>query len=154
MEQGHVVKQSSMSRMVLVQYSPLRTNIEKLLQIIINNYCLIERIKGLCFPVSFDAWELSSSHIWQTCQFWQVLTGLATGDNFTENGPVYSFDERTILVAFILVIVTLLIITIAMFKLAGSIASLSDRLLTLEYLLERCATSQCLAVYGNETWNK
>ena len=65
--------------------------------------------------------------------------------------PVYSFDERTILVAFILVIVTLLIITIAMFKLAGSIASLSDRLLTLEYLLERCATSQCLAVYENET---
>ena len=38
-----------------------------------------------------------------------------------------------------------------MFKLAGSIASLSDRLLTLEYLLERCATSQCLAVYENET---
>jgi hypothetical protein len=40
---------------------------------------------------------------------------------------------------------------IAMFKLAGSIALLSDQLLTLEYLLERCVTSQCLAVYEKET---
>ena len=66
-----------------------------------------------------------------------------------QKSTVYSFDERTILVAFILVIVTLLIITIAMFKLAGSIAALSDRLLTLEYLLERCAANQCIADYGN-----
>ena len=42
-------------------------------------------------------------------------------------------------------------ISIVVFKLAGYIASLSDRILTLEYLLERCATSQCLAVYENET---
>ena len=82
-----------------------------------------------------------------------LLRSLSTTQSTTprRKRPVYSFDERTILVAFILVIVTLLIITIAMFKLAGSIALLSDRLLTLEYLLERCATSQCLAVYENET---
>ena len=71
--------------------------------------------------------------------------------NASQHRTVYSFDERTVLVAFILVIVTLLIITIAMFKLAGSIASLSDRLLTLEYLLQKCATNQCIAEYGNKT---
>ena len=75
----------------------------------------------------------------------------STTNSDQRNRTVYSFDERTILVAFILVIVTLLIITIAMFKLAGSIAALSDRLLTLEYLLERCATNQCIADYGSTT---
>lgn len=45
------------------------------------------------------------------------------------------FDETSVLVAFILVILTLLIITLAMFKLAGSIASLSERLYALEDIL-------------------
>lgn len=55
-----------------------------------------------------------------------------------EDHKNYLFDERTILIAFILVIVTLLIITAAMFKLAGSILALSDRLINLEVLLEQC----------------
>ena len=43
-----------------------------------------------------------------------------------------SFNETSVLIAFILVILTLLIITMAMFKLAGSIGALSERLYTLE----------------------
>ena len=46
-----------------------------------------------------------------------------------------SFNETSVLIAFILVILTLLIITMAMFKLAGSIGALSERLYTLEDLL-------------------
>merc|ERR1719270_1587776 len=46
-----------------------------------------------------------------------------------------SFNETSVLIAFILVILTLLIITLAMFKLAGSIAALSERLYTMEDLL-------------------
>ena len=46
-----------------------------------------------------------------------------------------TFNENTVLMALILVILTLLIITFAMFKLAGSIASLSERLYILEDIL-------------------
>ena len=46
-----------------------------------------------------------------------------------------SFNETSVLIAFILVILTLLIITMAMFKLAGSIGALSERLYNLEDLL-------------------
>ncbi len=57
----------------------------------------------------------------------------------------YSFNEETILVAFLLVILTLIIITFAMFKLAGSIGSLSERLYSLENLLhQHYAAIQCL----------
>ena len=45
---------------------------------------------------------------------------------------ILSFNETSVLIAFILVILTLLIITMAMFKLAGSIGALSERLYTLE----------------------
>ena len=56
---------------------------------------------------------------------------------------VYAFNEKTIMIAFILILGTLLIITIAMFKLAGSIATLSERLYKLEDLLEQCASTHC-----------
>jgi len=105
--------------------------------------------KELISSISEPVTEKSKSQLNRNGLLRSLSTTQSTAQR--KKRPVYSFDERTILVAFILVIVTLLIITIAMFKLAGSIASLSDRLLTLEYLLERCATSQCLAVYENET---
>ena len=47
--------------------------------------------------------------------------------------------EQTLSLAFLLVILTLMIITLALFKLAGAIAALSDRLGTIEELLERYA---------------
>ena len=56
---------------------------------------------------------------------------------------VYAVNEKTIMIAFILILATLLIITIAMFKLAGSIATLSERLYKLEDLLEQCANTHC-----------
>lgn len=46
------------------------------------------------------------------------------------------FHEHTIMAAFLLVILTLLVITLALFKLATAIASLSERLNSLETLLE------------------
>ena len=48
---------------------------------------------------------------------------------------ILNFNETSVLMAFILVIMTLLIITCAMFKLAGSIAALSERLYALENIL-------------------
>ena len=48
-----------------------------------------------------------------------------------------TFNESTVLIAFILVIITLFVITMAMFKLAGSIHSLSERLYNLEDLLTK-----------------
>ena len=50
---------------------------------------------------------------------------------------ILSFNETSVLMAFILVILTLSIITFAMFKLAGSIAALSERLYNLEDLLSQ-----------------
>jgi hypothetical protein len=47
--------------------------------------------------------------------------------------------EQTMSLAFLLVILTLMIITLALFKLAGAISALSERLGTIEELLERYA---------------
>jgi len=47
--------------------------------------------------------------------------------------------EQTLSFAFLLVILTLMIITLALFKLASAIATLSERLGTIEELLERYA---------------
>merc|ERR1712086_1078638 len=59
-----------------------------------------------------------------------------------------SFNETSVLIAFILVILTLLIITMAMFKLAGSIGALSERLYTLEDLLAQYS-KECQFVNKN-----
>ena len=53
----------------------------------------------------------------------------------TQQRRILNFNETSVLMAFILVIMTLLIITCAMFKLAGSIAALSERLYALENVL-------------------
>ena len=60
-----------------------------------------------------------------------------------------SFNETSVLIAFILVILTLLIITMAMFKLAGSIGALSERLYTLEDRLAQYS-KECQFVNVNQ----
>ena len=62
--------------------------------------------------------------------------------------------EQTMSLAFLLVILTLMIITLALFKLAGAIAALSDRLGTIEELLERYALvclDPSMKYHGEET---
>jgi hypothetical protein len=49
------------------------------------------------------------------------------------------YGEQTLTLAFSLVILTLMVITLAMFKLASAIATLSERLGNVEELLERYA---------------
>ena len=61
---------------------------------------------------------------------------------------ILSFNETSVLMAFILVILTLSIITFAMFKLAGSIAALSERLYNLEDLLSQYS-KECKLVTPN-----
>ena len=52
----------------------------------------------------------------------------------------FTFDESTITIGFVMVLLTMLIITFSMFKLAGSIASLSERLYYLEQVLTKYST--------------
>ena len=60
----------------------------------------------------------------------------------SKKSSILSFDERTVFVAFVMIIITLLVITFALIKLAASIASLSERLANLEDLLAECS-NQC-----------
>ena len=62
--------------------------------------------------------------------------------------PMISFNENSVLMAFIMVIFTLLIITLAMFKMAGSMVALSDRLQTLE---NRLAQYSMHCIYANSS---
>ena len=55
----------------------------------------------------------------------------------------FTFDETTIIMALVMVLMTVLIITIAMFKLAGSISILADRLYHLEEVITKY-TQHCM----------
>ena len=55
------------------------------------------------------------------------------------NGTSLLLGENTLSIALPLIILTLFVITLALFKLASAIAALSDRLGTIEQLLERYA---------------
>ena len=63
--------------------------------------------------------------------------------NSTSPKRKFTFDETTIIMALVMVLMTVLIITIAMFKLAGSISMLADRLYRLEEVITRY-TQHCM----------
>ena len=67
---------------------------------------------------------------------------LRSQEGYSKKSSILSFDERTVFVAFVMIIVTLLIITFALIKLAASIASLSERLVNLEDIISECS-NQC-----------
>ena len=71
-------------------------------------------------------------------------SGSAGGMNSTTNPKrKFTFDETTIIMALVMVLMTVLIITIAMFKLAGSISMLADRLYRLEEVITQY-TQNCM----------
>ena len=71
--------------------------------------------------------------------------GILTSGQDSKKSSILSFDERTVFVAFVMIIITLLVITFALIKLAASIASLSERLANLEDLLSE-SSNQCNAL--------
>merc|ERR1711953_124945 len=68
--------------------------------------------------------------------------GILISNQDSKKSSILSFDERTVFVAFVMIIITLLVITFALIKLAASIASLSERLANLEDLLSE-SSNQC-----------
>ena len=68
--------------------------------------------------------------------------GILISSQDSKKSSILSFDERTVFVAFVMIIITLLVITFALIKLAASIASLSERLANLEDLLSE-SSNQC-----------
>ena len=71
--------------------------------------------------------------------------GILISNQDSKKSSILSFDERTVFVAFVMIIITLLVITFALIKLAASIASLSERLANLEDLLSE-SSNQCNAL--------
>ena len=73
-----------------------------------------------------------------------LKSSAGSGMNSTSNPKrKFTFDETTIIMSLVMVLMTVLIITIAMFKLAGSISMLADRLYRLEEVITQY-THHCL----------